>query len=138
MPCWSPCGICCLFFYFEHVLWSFCLTAVCWIVVYADRIEGGGGGRVNRSGATRVVALKITKTLDRVWQTSLLQVLGISGQVWIKLKEFFFNSQIYNQTKLVNNYTLWWQLTYIKSVSTIKKKFSSKMKDMLTKLYHVY
>lgn len=66
----------------------------------------GGGGRVNRSGATRVVALKITKTLDRVWQTSLLQVLGISGQVWIKLKEFFFNSQIYNQTKLVNNYTL--------------------------------
>ena len=69
-------------------------------------LRGKGRGRVNRSGATRVVALKITKTLDRVWQTSLLQVLGISGQVWIKLKEFFFSSQIYNQTKLVNNYTL--------------------------------
>ena len=56
-------------------------TADLLTVVLSDRIA-----RVfNRSGATRPVALDISKTFDRVWHAGLLHKLksyGISGQIF--------------------------------------------------------
>ena len=49
---------------------------------------------VNRSGATRAVALDISKTLDRVWHVVLLHKLksyGISGQIHGVLSSFLSN-----------------------------------------------
>ena len=49
--------------------------------VVSDRI----GMAFNRSGATRAVALDISKAFDRVWHAGLLHKLksfGISGQIF--------------------------------------------------------
>ena len=51
------------------------------VTVVSDRIARA----FNRSGATRVVALDISKTFDRVWHAGLLHKLksyGISGQIF--------------------------------------------------------
>ena len=51
------------------------------LTVVSDRIARA----FNRSGATRAVALDISKTFDRVWHAGLLHKLkscGISGQIF--------------------------------------------------------
>ena len=51
------------------------------VTVVSNRIAGA----FNRSGATRVVALDISKAFDRVWHAGLLYKLksyGISGQIF--------------------------------------------------------
>ena len=48
----------------------------------------------NRSGATRAVALDISKAFDRVWHTGLLHKLksyGISGQIFGLMSSFLSN-----------------------------------------------
>ena len=50
-----------------------------------------------RSGATRAVALDISKAFDRVWHAGLLHKLksyGISGQIFGLLSSFFSNRQL--------------------------------------------
>ena len=52
----------------------------------------------NRSGATRVVALDISKAFDRVWQAGLLHKLksyGISGQIFGLISYFLSNRQLW-------------------------------------------
>ena len=60
------------------------------LTVVSDRIT-----RVfNRSGATRAVALDISKAFDRVWYTGLLHKLkayGISGQIFGLVSSFLSN-----------------------------------------------
>ena len=51
----------------------------------------------NRSGATRVVALDISKAFDRVWHAGLLHKLksnGISGQIFGLISSFLSNRRI--------------------------------------------
>ena len=51
----------------------------------------------NRSGATRAVALDISKAFDRVWHAGLLHKLrsyGISGQVFGLISSFLSNRLI--------------------------------------------
>ena len=51
----------------------------------------------NRSGATRAVALDISKAFDRVWHAGLLHKLksyGISGQVFGLISSFLSNKQL--------------------------------------------
>ena len=51
------------------------------VTVVSDRIAGA----FNRSGATRAVALDISKAFDKVWHAGLLHKLksyGISGQIF--------------------------------------------------------
>ena len=51
----------------------------------------------NRSGATRVVALDISKAFNRVWHTGLLHKLksyGISGQIFGLISSFLSNRQL--------------------------------------------
>ena len=58
------------------------------LTVVSDRIARG----FNRSGATRVVALDISKAFDRVWHTGLLHKLksdGISGQIFGLISSLF-------------------------------------------------
>ena len=48
----------------------------------------------NRSGATRAVALDISKAFDRVWHAGLLHKLksyGISGQIFDLISSFLSN-----------------------------------------------
>ena len=48
----------------------------------------------NRSGATRTVALDISKAFDRVWHAGLLHKLksyGISGQIFSLISSFLSN-----------------------------------------------
>ena len=48
----------------------------------------------NRSGATRAVALDISKAFDRVWHAGLLHKLtsyGISGQIFGFISSFLSN-----------------------------------------------
>ena len=48
----------------------------------------------NRSGATRAVALDISKGFDRVWHTGLLHKLksyGVSGQIFSRISSFLSN-----------------------------------------------
>ena len=48
----------------------------------------------NRPGATKAVALNISKTFDRVWYTGLLHKLksyGISGQIFSLISSFLSN-----------------------------------------------
>ena len=48
----------------------------------------------NRSGATRAVALDISKAFDRVWHAGLVHNLksyGISGQIFGLISSFFSN-----------------------------------------------
>ena len=53
----------------------------------------------NRSGATRAVALDISKAFDRVWHAGLLHKLksyGISGQIFGLISSFLSNRQLKN------------------------------------------
>ena len=61
--------------------------------VVSDRIARA----FNRFGATRVVALDIYKTFDRVWYVGLLHKLRsyrISGQIFGLISSFFSNRQL--------------------------------------------
>ena len=60
------------------------------LTVVSDRIAGA----FNRSGATRAVALNISKPFDRVWYAGLLHKLksyGISGQIFGLISSFLNN-----------------------------------------------
>ena len=51
----------------------------------------------NRSGATRAIALDVSKTFDRVWHAGLLHKLksyGISGQIFGLISSFFSNRRL--------------------------------------------
>ena len=61
--------------------------------VVSDRIARA----FNRSGATRAVALDISKAFDRVWYTGLLPKLkscGTSGQIFGLITSFLNNRQL--------------------------------------------
>ena len=63
------------------------------LTVVSDRIARA----FNRSGATRVVALDISKAFDRVWHAVLLHRLKsyqISGQIFGLISSFFSNRQL--------------------------------------------
>ena len=63
------------------------------LTVVSDRIARA----FNRSGATRAVALDISKAFDRVWNAGLLQKLksyGISGQISGLISSFLSNRQL--------------------------------------------
>ena len=60
------------------------------LTVVSDRIARA----FNRSGATRAVALDISKAFDRVWHAGLLHKLksyGISGQIFGLVSSFLSN-----------------------------------------------
>ena len=60
------------------------------LTVVSDRIDRA----FNRSGATRAVALDISKAFDRVWHAGLLHKLksyGISGQIFGLISSFLSN-----------------------------------------------
>ena len=63
------------------------------LTIVSDRIT-----RVfNRSGATRAVALDISKAFDRVWHAGLLHKLksyGISGQIFGLISSFLSNRRL--------------------------------------------
>ena len=64
------------------------------LTVVSDRIAGA----FNRSGATRAVALDISKAFDRVWHAGLLHKLksyGITGQVFGLISSFLSNRQLW-------------------------------------------
>ena len=63
------------------------------LTVVSDRIARA----FNRSGATRAVALDISKAFDRVWHAGLLHKLksyGISGQIFALISSFLSNRQL--------------------------------------------
>ena len=63
------------------------------LTVVSDRIARA----FNRSGATRAVALDISKAFDRVWQAGLLHKLksyGISGQIFGLISSFLSNRRL--------------------------------------------
>ena len=63
------------------------------LTVVSDRIARA----FNRSGATRAVALDISKALDRVWYACLLhkrKSYGISGQIFGLISSFLSNRQL--------------------------------------------
>ena len=63
------------------------------LTVVSDRIARA----FNRSGATRAVALDISKAFDRVWHAGLLHKLksyGISGQIFGLIFSFLSNRQL--------------------------------------------
>ena len=80
---------CGLFSDFQYGLRS-CRSTADLLTVVSDRIA-----RVfNRSGATRAVALDISKAFDRVWHAGLLHKLksyGISGQIFGLISSFLSN-----------------------------------------------
>ena len=64
------------------------------LTVVSDRIVRA----LNRSGATRAVALDISKTFDRVWHAGLLQnckSYRISGQIFGLISSFFSNGWLW-------------------------------------------
>ena len=63
------------------------------LTVVSDRIARA----FNRSGATRAVALAISKAFDRVWHAGLLHKLksyGISGQIFCLISSFLSNRRL--------------------------------------------
>ena len=63
------------------------------LTVVSDRIARN----FNRSGATRAVALDISKAFDRVWHAGLLHKLksyGISGQIFSLISSFLSNRRL--------------------------------------------
>ena len=63
------------------------------LTVVSDRIARA----FNRSGATRAVALDISKAFDRVWHAGLLHKLksyGISGQIFGLISSFLSNKRL--------------------------------------------
>ena len=62
-------------------------------MVVSDRIAGA----FSRSGATRAVALDISKAFDLVWQAALLHKLksyGMSGRIFGLISSFLSNRQL--------------------------------------------
>ena len=83
---------CGLFSDFQYGFRSCQLTADL-LTVVSDRIAGA----FNRSGATRAVALDISKAFDRVWHAGLLHELksyGISGQIFGLISSFLSNRRL--------------------------------------------
>ena len=83
---------CGLFFDFEYGFRSSQSTADL-LTVVSDRIARA----FNRSGATRAVALDISKAFDRVWHAGLLHKLkfyGISGQIFGLISSFLSNRRL--------------------------------------------
>ena len=63
------------------------------LTVVSDRIARA----FNRSGATRTVALDISKAFDRVWHAGLVHKLksyGISGQIFDLISSFCSNRRL--------------------------------------------
>ena len=63
------------------------------LTVVSDRIARA----FNRSGATRAVALDISKAFDRVWHAGFLHKLksyGISGQIFDRISSFLSNRRL--------------------------------------------
>ena len=63
------------------------------LTVVSDRIARA----INRSGATRAMALDISKAFDRVWHAGLLHKLksyGISGQIFSLISSFLSNRRL--------------------------------------------
>ena len=63
------------------------------LTIVSDRIAGA----FNRSGATRAVALDISKAFDRVWHAGRLHKLtsyGISGQIFGLISSFLSNRRL--------------------------------------------
>ena len=63
------------------------------LTVVSERIAGA----FNRSGATRAVALDISKAFDRVWHAGLLHKFksyGISGQIFGLISSLLSNRQL--------------------------------------------
>ena len=80
---------CGLFSDFQYGFKSSQLTADL-LTVVSDRIARA----FNRSGATRAVALDISKAFDRVWHAGLLhkrKSYGISGQIFGLISSFLSN-----------------------------------------------
>ena len=85
-------GKCGLFSDFQYVFRSFQSTADL-LTVVSDTIAKS----FNKSGATRAVALDISKAFDRVWHAGLLHKLksyGISGQIFGLISSFLRNRQL--------------------------------------------
>ena len=83
---------CGLFSDFQYGFRSFRSTADL-LTVVSDRIARA----FNRSGATRAVALDISKGFDRVWHAGLLHKLksyGISGQIFGLISSFLSNRRL--------------------------------------------
>ena len=83
----------CVFSDLRYGFRSFHSTADLITVVF-DRIPRA----FNRSGATRAVALDISKVYDRVWHVTLLHNLksyGISGQIFDLISSFLSNRQLW-------------------------------------------
>ena len=84
--------ICGLFSYFQYGFRSSRSIADL-LAVVSDRIARA----FNRSGATRAVALDISKAFDRVWHAGLLHKLrsyGISGQIFGLISSFLSNRRL--------------------------------------------
>ena len=82
----------CLFSDFQYGFRSSRSTADL-LTVVSDRIARA----FNRSGATRAVALDISKAFDRVWHAGLLHKLksyGISGQIFGLISSFLSNRRL--------------------------------------------
>ena len=83
---------CGLFYVFQYGFRSSRSTAD-FLTVVSDRIARA----FNRSGATRAVALDISKAFDRVWHAGLLHKLkcyGISGQIFGLISSFLSNRRL--------------------------------------------
>ena len=81
------------------------------LTVVSDRIARA----FNRSGATRAVALDISKAFDRVWHAGLLHKLkscGISGQIFDPLE--FLKSPF-----MVLNFSFYTFMTFLMMLSVI-------------------
>ena len=84
--------ICGLFYDFQYGFRS-SRSAADFLTVVSDRIARA----FNRSGATRAVALDISKAFDRVWHAGLLHKLkcyGISGQIFGLISSFLSNRRL--------------------------------------------
>ena len=84
---------CCLFSDFQYGFRSSLSTADL-LTVVSDRIARA----FNRSGATRAVALDISKAFDRVWHAGLyhkLKSYGISGQIFGLISSFLSNRRLH-------------------------------------------
>ena len=83
---------CSLFSDFQYGFRSSRLTADL-LTVVSDRIARA----FNRSGATRAIALDISKAFDRVWHAGVLHKLksyGISGQIFGLISSFLSNRRL--------------------------------------------
>ena len=83
---------CGLFSDFQYGFRS-CQSTADLLTVVSDRIARA----FNRSGATRAVALDISKAFDRVWHTGLLHKLksyGISGPIFTLISSFLSNRRL--------------------------------------------